>query len=151
MRSSRTEIHSANLEITPKQLRRFIKTLPAHQTFTVGFNAALGFESPGPTSWYKNQKEHWLGWLDEIEGPGAFGRQKGHVLAKRVYNSIQNPSMLIWLGEASGVPRSRLNQAKRAAVASRRSSSAWCGAVRKSIPWELIELIIRTKIRRRLR
>ena len=24
--------------------------------------------------WYRTQKEHWLGWLSQYEGPGAYGR-----------------------------------------------------------------------------
>ena len=27
-----------------------------------------------PNVWYPNQKEHWLGWLREYDGPGAYDR-----------------------------------------------------------------------------
>jgi hypothetical protein len=28
-----------------------------------------------PGKWYKTQKQHWLGWLKEYHGPGAYGRK----------------------------------------------------------------------------
>lgn len=30
-----------------------------------------------PGVWYTTQKQHWLGWLSEYDGPGAYGRRSG--------------------------------------------------------------------------
>lgn len=30
---------------------------------------------PSPRAWYDTQKEHWLGWLADYDGPGYYGRQ----------------------------------------------------------------------------
>ena len=42
--------------------------------------------------WYRSQKEHWLGWLSQYHGPGAYGRRGGDLDAKYAYNHIVNPS-----------------------------------------------------------
>jgi hypothetical protein len=28
-----------------------------------------------PGKWYRTQQEHWLGWLGEYDGPGAYDRK----------------------------------------------------------------------------
>jgi hypothetical protein len=64
--------------------------------------------------WYTSppQKEHWLGWLREYDGPGAYSRQNADRSAELVYNHIVCPPMVLWLGEASGVPKSKVAEAK---------------------------------------
>jgi hypothetical protein len=57
--------------------------------------------------WYKSQKEHWLGWLSEYDGPGFYGRKtNGSRSAEYAYNHIVCPPMVLWLAEASGVEKS---------------------------------------------
>lgn len=57
-----------------------------------------------PRVWYMTQKEHWLGWLREYDGPGAYGRIAGKQRdARFAYNHIVEPKMLLWLIEAAGV------------------------------------------------
>jgi hypothetical protein len=49
--------------------------------------------------------------------------------------------MVLWLGEASGIPPARVAEAKRAALsASPRHLPALSAAIRKLIPWEMIEV-----------
>ena len=114
----------------PISIRRFrdaIKTLPADR------------ERVTPGKWYLNQKEHWLGWLDEYHGPGYYGRQASTPRnARFAYNHIVEVAMLLWLAKASGVSASRLAKA-RAAERAAPSLQAKSGAVRKIIPWEMIE------------
>src|SRR5918996_198774 len=91
-----------------------------------------------PGKWYKSQKEHWLGWLREYHGPGAYGRQVDKKQdAKFAYNHIVEHKMLLWLIKAARV--------KKSLVASAESSSKHgstmqekSAAIRKYIPWEVI-------------
>lgn len=91
-----------------------------------------------PGVWYKTQKEHWLGWLGEYDGPGAYGRLPGkHRDAKFAYNHIVEPEMLLWLIEAAGV-RSDLVKAAKFACAQGKSLMQKSGAIRKCVPWSVV-------------
>jgi type I restriction enzyme R subunit len=84
--------------------------------------------------WYTSQKEHWLGWLQQYDGPGAYGRtQTGHD-AKFAYNHIVNPYMLLWLIEAAGVSDDKVKAAASAAEAGTTLMQK-AGSVRKQAPW----------------
>jgi hypothetical protein len=88
---------------------------------------------------YKTQKEHWLGWLDVTSTTGTFARKSGDGGgARRVYNLIGEPKMLLWLASAAGVQANLLRAARDAAdgVTNLRSK---CGAIRKHIPWSEVE------------
>jgi hypothetical protein len=90
--------------------------------------------------WYTTQKEHWLGWLSEYDGPGAYCRKTvSGRSAEFVYNHINCPPMLLWLAEAAGVSKRNVLAAKRSALAARRSRGAHCSVIRKAIPWPMIE------------
>lgn len=62
--------------MTPRELRRHIKRLnpdtPKHKALEHELGEGVGYRN----AWYSSQKEHWLGWLAEYSGPGAYGRQK---------------------------------------------------------------------------
>jgi len=76
--------------ISIAQFIRVIERLPSDQAIH------------DPRVWYTTQKEHWLGWLHEYDGPGAYGRIPGKQRdAKFAYNHIVEPKMLLWLIEAS--------------------------------------------------
>jgi len=61
-----------------------------------------------PKKWYATQKEHWLGWLRDYHGPGAYGRRSEiRRDAEYVYNHIVEVEMLLWLIEAAGVEPDR--------------------------------------------
>ncbi len=85
-------------------------------------------------------KEHWLGWLSEYDGPGAYGRKswKGRS-AEFVYNHIGCPPMLLWLAEAAGVPKTKVLAAKRSALATGGRRATHCAKIRTAIPWSVIE------------
>ena len=88
-----------------------------------------------PGVWYKTQKEHWLGWLGEYHGPGAYGRAPSEERdARFVYNHIVCPEMLLWLIEASGVSPSLVAAARRAA-ATGATPMQRSGAIRRCVPW----------------
>lgn len=114
----------------PVGIRRFrdaIKKLPSDRPR----------DTPGKR--YKTQKEHWLGWLGEYHGPGYYGRQDSTPRnARLAYNRIVCVEMLVYLAWAAGISPYRRAKA-RAAMRSKESDQAKSGAVRKVIPWEIIE------------
>ena len=116
-------------EMTPEQLRAKIRKLPVWDYDTRG---TWG-------TWYRSQEEHWRGWLKGYRGPGYYNRKDGDRTAEFVYNHLNCSSMLLWLAEASGVPKARVVKAKAARSASQ-NPSARSAAVRKIIPWEMVEI-----------
>ncbi len=88
--------------------------------------------------WYRNERQHWIGWLREYDGPGAYDRRDHARDARGVYQRIQCPTMLFWLAEAAGVPEARLRTAANAVCATD-SGPEQCGALRLVIPWTVIE------------
>src|SRR5690606_31435310 len=100
-----------------------------------------------PRKWYRTQKEHWIGWLDEYAGPGAYGRKTPSPTdARHVYNRIVEPKMLLWLAEAAGVSAEKVGEAKRQAATATSLQQA-AGRVRRLIPWEDVEHAIRIRSR----
>lgn len=128
--------------MTPKALRRKIRKLPNEAQITAAYERVLiarGIWSSEGV-WYTSQQEHWLGWLSEYDGPGAYRRKRwlGRS-AEFVYNHIGCPPMLLWLAEAAGVSRREVLATKRSALAARRNRATHCAVIRKAIPWPAIE------------
>jgi len=117
-------------KISIAQFRRMIERLPSDETH----------HQPGV--WYTTQKEHWLGWLREYDGPGAYGRISGQNRdAKYAYNHIVCPEMLLWLIEAAGVRRDLVENA-RAAYQAGTTMMQKSGAIRRCVPWaELYKVV----------
>jgi hypothetical protein len=67
-----------------------------------------------------------------------YGRKKWNRPAEFVYNHINCPPMVLWLGEAVGVPKKRVVEAKKAALAASASFPAQAAAMRRIIPWDII-------------
>ena len=125
-------------EMTPKELASKIKKLKAKPLGATRYErevVARGIWSANGI-WYTSQKEHWLGWLSEYDGPGAYDRKTwpGRS-AKYVYNHIQSPSMLLWLAEAIGISKTKLQLARRSALSGPHNKASHCAKVRKIIPW----------------
>ena len=118
--------HAMVRTISVRQLRNAIKLLPADRP------------KHTPGKWYRTQKEHWLGWLREYDGPGFYGRTSGVKRdARFAYNHIVESKMLLWVIRAAGVPSRRLAEARRA-ERNARSMQAKSSAVRKAVPWEIL-------------
>jgi hypothetical protein len=131
------------MTMTPHQLAREIGKLCTKTPITTEFERTLGeIQSLGKV-WYASQKEHWLGWLSEYDGPGHYGRNDWHRSAKFIYNHINCAPMVLWLAKASGVSKLAVVEAKKRALSAVRRNSAQCAAIRKIIPWEEIELVLR--------
>lgn len=84
----------------------------------------------------RTQKEHWLGWLDDYDGPGYYNRCDWDRDARFVYNHIQCPHMIIWLGEACGLPQAVLERAFHAACDAGPNPASQCAAARRIICWD---------------
>jgi hypothetical protein len=127
---------------TPGSLSRKIKGLRASAPITASYERALMAHGVWGNKrvWYITQKEHWLGWLSEYDGPGAYGRKtRSGRSAEFVYNHINCPPKLLWLAEAAGVSKQNVLAARRSALAARRSRGTHCAVIRKAIPWPMIE------------
>lgn len=113
-------------DITIERLRNAIKKLPSDPP-----KIQRGI-------WYRTQKEHWLGWLKEYRGPGAYGRRGGNAReAKFAYNHIVNYHMLTWIIDAAGVDPKLVRRAK-AAINDKMTLQANAKAVREIVPWEIL-------------
>jgi hypothetical protein len=129
-----------------RQLRRKIKRLyadtPRHKHLELALQEGVGFGN----AWYGSQKEHWLGWLAEYDGPGAYGRQTGTPRdARYIYNHIQCAPMLFWLAEAVETPTVTLDETFKAVVAAPEKNASQCAALRKVVPWDNIETQLLTR------
>ncbi len=128
--------------MTPHALRRKIKGFEATPPVTLSFERELTKQGTWRAEgvWYRSQKEHWLGWLSEYDGPGAYGRKTTVTRsAEFAYNHVGCLPMVLWLGEASGIKRSLVNQAKKAGLEASRKLQGKCAAIRNVVPWSKIE------------
>lgn len=126
--------------MTPLQLAARIRSLRETVPITTEFERALTRREiwSKNRAWYTTQKEHWLGWLSEYRGSGYYGRKNFHRSAQFAYNHIVCPPMVLWLAEASGVAKVKVAEAKGAAL-SAKTLQAQSAAIRRIIPWEMIE------------
>lgn len=91
-----------------------------------------------PGVWYKTQKEHWLGWLKEYDGPGYYSRVPDmNRTAEYAYNHIVEPKMLLYLLGAAGVDAKLVTAATRA-VRRSRTMMEKSAAIRRLVPWRVI-------------
>ena len=137
--------------MTPSELRKIIARLdpagPIHSQLEIDLREGVGHGK----AWYSSQKEHWLGWLEHYDGPGAYGRANwANRSAEFVYNHIQCAPMLVWLAEALGVPSELLKIACIAVTKSGSRHAAQCGAFRRAVTWadirKRIELLPKVKV-----
>lgn len=110
-------------QISITHFRNVIKRLPSDEPKEI------------PGIWYKTQKEHWLGWLKEYSGPGAYGRKNWHRDARFVYNHVVCPELIMYLIHAIPM-RPDLVDAAEKAYHSGVSPMEKSGAIRKVVPWE---------------
>lgn len=117
---------TAGKPISVKEFLRVIRRLPTDKPID------------NPSVWYRTQKEHLIGWLEQHDGAGAYGRK---IDVKRdarfVYNHIVCPQMLLWLSRASGVP-SELTQAAMGESGMATSLQQKAATIRRYVPWEMM-------------
>ena len=90
-------------------------------------------------AWYGNsQKAHWLGWLGDYNGAGAYGRKNHKRSSRFIYNQIRCAPMLAWLIEASKVDKATV-KAVYAVLASRKGFATQCAAIRLLATWDTVQ------------
>ncbi len=60
------------MTITANELANHIKTLNSKSPSSDKLERLLREKQLLKKTWYKTQQEHWLGWLAEYSGPGAY-------------------------------------------------------------------------------
>lgn len=130
---------------TARQLRRAIAKLSPASPITDRFSAQWrrlekrrGRQQERNTVWYEKQHEHWLEWLREYDGPGAYGRADWDRTAGFVHNHIVNPQVLVYLAEASNIGRALLAEATKRALSRGGSMSSMSAAIRSVIQWPAV-------------
>lgn len=93
-------------------------------------------------TWYRTQKEHWLGWLGDYEGPGAYKRKTGVKRdAKYAYNHIVCPELLMYLIRAISLKKELVEAAEKA-YQTGSSQMEKSGAIRKAVPWSEVYRVL---------
>ena len=91
-----------------------------------------------PGKWYRTQKEHWLGWLSEYEGPGYYGRLPSTRRSARLaYTRIGEPKMLLWLIGAAGLG-AHLPAAARTPRQTSGDMRKQAALIRQRVPWAVV-------------
>lgn len=83
-----------------------------------------------PRAWYSTQKEHWLGWLNECHGPGAFHYPElgtAAAIAWKGYVQYGRGAMVIDVKQSKALPPISRSAPLNlwAAVGIGRTSGAW--------------------------
>jgi hypothetical protein len=130
--------------MTPLGLARKIGKLPERAAITRSFEDVLtarGIWNPErEKKKYSSQKQHWLGWLSQYGSAGYYNRKNQAVRsAEVVYNRIVCPPMLLWLIEASGVPKRLVLAAMHSALSAAPSYASQCSAIRQTVRWQIVE------------
>lgn len=132
--------------MTPLDLARRIGKLRPHLPLSARFDREIpGGDGARERAWHSSQKEHWLGWLSDYDGPGAYRRKtwRGRD-AEFVYNHVVNPKMLIWLAEAAGAPKAKVKRACAAALSAGATMQAMSAAIRRVLPFSEIDVLLET-------
>jgi len=130
----------------PLVLRAHIRPLPEYLPRTKELETAISVGASYDGAWYRSQKENWLGWLAEYNGPGAYGRtDHAQRNAAYIYNHIQCAPMLFWLAEALELPEDILDAAFKAITSIEAKGAQQCAALRNHIPWGILEQRLTTR------
>lgn len=128
-----TRDSAAPLDMTGKQFAEILRRLEPHLPISDKYERD---HLPG-THWWSSQREHLVGWLTELDGPGAYDRKSRGLGARHAYNHFQCAPGLLWIAEALGEDPDVVAMAASEAQGSGRPASQ-CAAIRRTIPWERI-------------
>lgn len=130
--------------LSPRTLLLIIQDLPVFPPVTVAFERSLSKQGTWSKerAWYRSQKEHWLGRLEEYEGTGYHGRKNWLRTAEFIYNHLVCPPMVLWVAEVAGIPRQTLRKAVRAALSAAPYLPAKSSAIRNVISWKEVETLL---------
>jgi hypothetical protein len=126
--------------MTQRRRAREIRKLRAKPPITTALEHALGKTQSLGRVWYKISEGALARLASEYDGPGHYDRENWNRSAKFFYNHINCAPMVLWLGEASGIPKLTVVKARQAALSALPNNAAQCAAIRRIIPWEAIEV-----------
>jgi hypothetical protein len=132
--------HNNSSELTARDLSRILRAAEAHYTISDLYEQK---HLPG-NHWWTSQQEHLVGWLDELDGPGAYNRATRGLGARHAYTHFQCAPGLLWISEALNEDRDVVQRAADAAGGLGRPSTQ-CAAIRRLIPWHRIEQLARNR------
>ncbi len=128
-------------QMSIRQLQMIIRDLKDQTPITSSFDEKLFHQGQAHRNkWWNSHKEHWIDWLKQYNGPGYKNRKNKSIRsANIVYNRLACPPMLLWLIEASGINKSKIKDAVKAALASKKIFTAQSASIRAVVSWEEIE------------
>jgi hypothetical protein len=88
-----------------------------------------------PVNGYETFQEQWIGWLEEYDGPGYYGRADGKRDARWVYQHLNNGKMIVWLNEAAGESHATI-EAAIADMERWEKVQTQAKVARSHLPWE---------------
>lgn len=116
--------------VTPVQLLARVKTLPEFLPIS------------GQIPWsrhHTSHRDHWLKWLEDYsDGVSYYGRKNHDRDAAYIYSHLQCASMLVYLGEAGGVPTNVVHHAFLKATTTPGNRSAVSAVTRRIMPWPMV-------------
>lgn len=124
------------------ELARVLAKLPPHPPITTEYERRHRQGCFDERTSYANQRDHMVGWMREIDGPGAYGRKTRGRNAGESYNSLRCAPALIWMAEALGEEPAVVERAIAEADAAGPNFSSQCAAIRKVVPWSRIESLV---------
>lgn len=124
-----------------KDLLRIVKKLRKSNyptPLTLDYEAKLRELNLHPQkTWYKDQGEHWVGWLSGYRGGGFYGRKNNKRTAEFIYNHIMCPPMFIWLAENLELDKSLIETAIKESLKSNKYQTQ-CKIIRDQLTWKMI-------------
>jgi hypothetical protein len=85
---------------------------------------------------YDTHRDHWIGWLEEYDGPGYYGRSNWDRDARYVYQHLNNGHMIVWLNEAAGESLVTIRATIAAMLRGGQQKARMAGIARSYLPWE---------------
>jgi hypothetical protein len=118
-----------------KKLRKLNIETPQTQEYEDELRAI----SMHPTdTWYKDQGEHWEGWLKSYNGPGFYKRKNHKRKPSYIYNHIMCPPMILWLVETTGFDEKAIDETIKITLQQDKYQTQ-CKFIRKEFPWSDVE------------
>ena len=125
-------------EMSRDELLAFVRKLPEKTPIASTLN--LGHSS----------KQSWINWLSNYADFGDHP-QRAQRGASFIYNRWWDAPIFIWLAEASGVDKKRIQRAAKIIAASSGNTTTQAAAIRRILPWHLVAKHLREKRRVQLR
>ncbi|WP_170339676.1 hypothetical protein [Ruegeria arenilitoris] len=125
-----------------RELSILVCSLPIEHEEVSCVEQAMQVGSEYGRAWYANQKEHWIGWLADYEGPGAYVKvPNGNVAAENVYRRMVCTPAIFWLVVQSASIGRTATQALVTSIladpnAAMARHSAW---IRRTVPWDSVQ------------